>query len=182
MSSINQFKAGYLDGGARTQKFRVKINNPVNPAADIAVPLLCHAASLPEYNVKALDVAFQGRRIKVAGSKEYGDWQVKIYNDENFKLRNAFERWMDFMNANEGNVNQFGNSRITNYKSLAEVDQLSQTDQVLRTYKMVGIFPTRVDSIDLDWGDENIQSFGVTFAIDYFYVSGSVDGLFAGDR
>ena len=112
---------------------------------------------------------------------DYSDWTVRIYNDENFKVKNAIESWMNQMNANEENLNTFGSSEITNYKSLGEVDSLSQTDQVLRTYKFVDIFPVRMGAIDLDWDNEQVASFDVTFAVDYFYVSQSITGDFAFD-
>lgn len=182
MPSIEQFKANFQKGGARSTKFRVKISNPTSPSADIDIPFLCRAATLPEYTIKPLDVAYFGRKIHVAGSKEYAEWTVKIYNDENFLIKDAIERWMDFMNANEENVNQFASSDITNYKSVAEVDQLSQTDQVLRTYKIYGIFPTKMDPVALDWDNEAIEEFSVTFAVDYVRVTASASGSFAGDQ
>lgn len=182
MSSITRFTSSIKYGLARTSKFRVKITNPVNPSADIDVPFLCFSASLPGLSNPAKEVAYMGRKIKVAGAaKEYEDWSVKIYNDEDFKVRNALEHWMNMINANEGNVNQFQSSEIINYKSLGEVDQLSQTDQVLCSYKFVGIFPTKIDALELDWGDDNTQSFGVTFAVDYTYKSFASTGQYATD-
>lgn len=75
----------------------------------------------------------------------------------------------------------FSTDEIAAYKSMAEVDQLSMKDEVLRTYKFVGVFPTKLGQIDLDWNDENVEVFDCTFAVDYYYVSASASGDFAGE-
>ena len=43
--------------------------------------------------------------IKINGDRTIEDWNVAVYNDTDFKLRNAFERWSNGINNmtdNEG--------------------------------------------------------------------------------
>ena len=52
---------------------------------------MCKASSLPASNIAAIDVPFRGRIFKVAGDRTIETWSVTVINDEDFKLRNAFE-------------------------------------------------------------------------------------------
>ena len=180
--NINNFRANLRFGGARTSLFEVKITNPVNAAADIAVPLLCKAAALPASNITPLEVFHFGRAIKLAGNRTFEDWNVTIINDEDFKIRNALEQWSNAINSYQGNIRTLPSSESSFYKSTAEVVQYSKTGEQLRTYKFIGIFPTAVSQIDLDWGNEAIQEYPVTFAVDEFYVEDSSPTGNAGGR
>ena len=46
-----------------------------------------------------IPVSFRGRAVKIAGDRTIPSWSVTAYNDTNFKLRNAFERWQNGINA-----------------------------------------------------------------------------------
>lgn len=173
---INAFKANYRFGGARTSLFRVYITNPIDGSADLKTPMLVKAASLPPSNITPIEVWHAGRNIKVAGKKSYEDWTVTVYNDEDFSIKDKLETWSNAINTPETNTRATGSSEISDYKSTAIVEQLSQTGRVIRTYKMIGIFPTAIAPIDLDWETENVQQYQVTFALDYFLVENGETG------
>jgi len=181
MANINEFVGAIKKGGARSTRFRVKVTNPANPIADISIPFLTHAASLPRKSVRPIPLSYFGRTINVHGSQEFDAWNVRVYNDEDFNVRDALEHWMNFMNGSQSNITTFQASDITLYKSLAEVDQMSITDEVLRSYKFVGIFPIQLGEIGLDWDNEGVESFDATFAVDYYYASFSSTGRTGGE-
>lgn len=169
---INDFRSRLKFGGARTSLFRVLLTNPANGQGDIDFPFMCQAASLPGRTLGSLTSSYFGRATKYPGNTEFDDWQVTIKNDEDFKIRNALEEWANKINAFEGNINRFPTSAPENYKSGAQVDQYSQIGDVLRTYKFVGIWPKIIAPIEVSWDDEALQTFSVTFSVDYYFPEG----------
>ena len=167
---LNQFKANMRFGGARQNLFQIIITNPVDGASDLILPFRAKGSSLPASNITPIELPYHGRMIKVAGHKTYEDWSVTIQEDEDHSLRNAFEAWSNAINTPETNTRATGTSDISAYKSTAIVNLLSQTGNVLRSYKLVGIFPTAVASVPLDWSNDAVVEFEVTFAMDYFIV------------
>ena len=176
LGNINDFRANLRYGGARSSKFQVTVTNPINGGADNVLPFLCRAASLPAWSVTPIEVFHFGRPIKFAGNRTFEDWSVTIINDEDFRIRNAMEEWSNAINSLEGNVRNTASSDASEYKSAAEVSQVSQTGEILRTYKFIGIFPTSITAIDMDWSSENVEEFQVNFSYDYYYVSDAITG------
>lgn len=169
--NINEFRSALKFGGARSNLFKVKVSNPVNGAADSTLPFLCRATTLPQRTVNPINLSYYGRQIKVAGvAQNYEDWNVTVYSDEDYKIKNALEEWQNAINSPEGNTRRLPSSEPSLYKSIAEVVALSQTNQPLRTYRMIGLWPTNIGETSLDWGQEEVQTFSVTFAVDYWYV------------
>ena len=66
------------------------------------------------------------------------------------------------------------------YSVDAHVTQLSKSEDVgaLKSYKFVGLFPTDLSTIDLDWGSQDIlEDYSVTFAYQWWEVNvGDADG------
>jgi hypothetical protein len=175
--NVNQFAGQLKGGGARNALFQVFINNPVNPVADIQVPFMCKAAQIPAATIGAIDVPYFGRVVRIAGNRPaFEDWTPTIINDEDFAIRNAMEEWHQSINQFAGNSRAFGTSAPSEYKSTARVQQFDQLGAVIREYEFVGIFPTNVAAIDLAWETEGIEEFQVTFAYDYWQISGGSTG------
>lgn len=173
---ITTFRSNLKWGGARTNLFSVSITNPVLGIADLEIPIKCRAASLPAVTNNPIEVAYFGRRVKYPGNRTIEDWNVTIINDEDFLIRNALEAWSNGINSFEGNTRTLGSSSPELYKSEAVVRQYSQTEAVLRTYKFIGIFPTQISPIELDWDSDGIQNFNVNFSVDYYYVDDNITG------
>jgi len=175
--NVNEFAGALKAGGARPSLFQVQITNPINGVADAQVPFLCKAAQIPESSVSAVDVTYFGRNIKLAGTRTFAEWSPTIINDEDFAIRNAMEQWSNAINSFQGNINNAGGTAPSLYKANAQVTQYSKTGEILRVYDFVGIFPTTVAAIDLGWENgDAIEEFQITFAYDYWQVSGGVTG------
>lgn len=177
---INQFKSAARRGGARTSLFEVRLTNPINGIADLDFPFFCKAAPLPPANITKLELHYFGRAVPVAGNRTYDDWTITIVNDEDFKIRNAMEHWSNAINGFESNVRKLSGSEMQLYKSTAEIISYGQAGQELRTYKIIGLFPTVIASTEMSWENEAVQEFQVTFAYDYWVISQSQTGQFAG--
>lgn len=175
--NVNEIKSQLTLGGAKASLFQVQIQNPVNAAGDLKTPFMVKAAQLPESTLGTIDVPYFGRTIKLAGDRTFAEWTVTIINDEDFLIRNAMEEWMASINTHEGNVRNLANASPLQYKSQAQITQFSKTGVPLREYSYVGMFPTSVSAIEMSWETTNaIEEFSVTFAYDYWTVSGGITG------
>jgi len=174
--NINLFAGALKLGGARTSLFQVNITNPANGAADIQVPFLARAAQIPAATIAPLDVPYFGRQLRLAGNRTFADWTATIINDEDMQIRNAMEEWSNTINGFQTNLRKFGASSPALYKSTAQVTQFSKTGVPVRVYNMVGIFPTEISAIEMDWGTDAVSEFTCTFTYDYWEVSGGITG------
>ena len=183
--SIADFKGKLVGGGARPNLFEVTI--PALPEGIAwdgdTFRYMCKAASMPASTIANIDVPFRGRIFKVAGDRTVDVWSITVINDEDFKLRNAFEEWMDLIAKLDNNL---GATSPDAYMVDAEVFQLGRgstkastdsggTDNtVLKQYKFQSIFPTSLSAIDLsyDTGD-TIEEFTVEFQVQSFEYAGA---------
>ena len=169
MPNINDFKAKLAGGGARANQFKVTMPFPgyAQVGGEIEdLAFLCRATSIPDMTIGVVNVPFRGRTVKIAGDRTIAEWTVSVYNDTNFKLRNAFERWQNGINNmsdNEGLVNP------ADYQVDSFVDQLDRNGNVIKSYTFRGMFPTTLDDIALDYGTNNaVESFTATHRYQYF--------------
>jgi len=171
--NIASFKAnGPVYGGARPSLFNVFLSvPPVLGIDNVSVNkfrFMCKQAELPPALLGAIDVGYFGRKIKVAGDRNFPDWTVSIINDEDFSVRALFETWSNGMNRLVANVRD-PNLAAEEYKSDLEVVQYSKDGSIIRSYTVIGAFPTDIGPIGLDWDAQNqYELFNVTFAYDYW--------------
>ena len=188
--TLSAFKSRLSGGGARPNLFEVSIasfpssiQDAWNADENESFKFLCKSATLPASNVANVDVPFRGRILKVAGDRTFDPWTVTVINDEDFKVRTAFERWANVMSKLDDAT---GVSNPGSYMTDAEVSQLGRgaslnattndggQSEVLRTYRFYDIFPTAITEIALsyDTGD-TVETFDVTFQIQYFTIGAS---------
>jgi hypothetical protein len=175
--NIEEIRSQLTLGGARPTLFQVIISNPVNSVGDLKTPFMVRATNLPESELGTIQVPYFGRRVKLAGDRNYGTWRVTVINDEDFLIRNAMEQWSNAINSPQGNVRTLDTASPLLYKSTAEVIQYSKTGIPIRTYKFNGIYPAVISNISLDWDNRNqIEEFNIDFEYDYWQVSGGITG------
>lgn len=201
LRTITGFKERLAGGGARPNLFEVEIPNfpgqltgfwNTGAGAEIETfKFLCKAANLPASNINPIDVPFRGRILKVAGDRTFDPWTVTIINDEDFKLRTAFERWMNAISKLENNT---GATNPQSYMTYAYVHQLGRGAGTvnsnnnssalngtgitpLRSYKFFDIFPTNVGAIDLSYDSaDTIEEYTVEFQVQYWSAGKGADG------
>lgn len=168
--NINDFRAnGLPQGGARPNQFEINFYNlPYTSQNQQRLKYTCFAASLPSFDVGEVPVMYFGQAIKFPGDRIFQNWQVMMYNDEDFASRAIFERWNNGCKALVSNRVD-PNLWPTGMKAIAEVSQLGKNGKILRTYKFDGIWPAQVGPINLDFREQNqIEAFGVLFSYDWF--------------
>lgn len=173
---IQDIKSALEFGGARPSLFNVTLQLP--SALNVEgkdlfsrkISFLCNAASLPPSTISPIEVAYFGRKIKVAGNRTFPEWSLTIINDEDFALRNAFEAWMGAINGHSTNLRNSGaSSSPQSYKTDAIVKQFAKDSETtpIRKYKFQGLFPTEVSPIEVNWSSENeIETFTVQLQYD----------------
>jgi hypothetical protein len=170
--NVTEFRANLLGDGARPNLFQVSLTFPAianSPIAGQRLSFLAKTAQLPGSTVGIAPLFYFGRELKFAGNRSFPDWSITIINDEDFNVRNAFETWMDSLNSHSLNVRNPAAFNQLLYTSDAKVTQFSKTGLPLKTYNFVGLFPTDVSPIELDWGsNDSIEEFSVTLAYQYW--------------
>jgi hypothetical protein len=159
---------GLVYGGARPTLFAVTIQDPFGSPNAARVPFLCRAASIPPAPLDIIRVPYFGRNIKLAGDREFPEWTVTVFNDEDFPIRILMERWSNEINALVSN-RMDDTMGVLDYKQSATVTEYGKQGAALRSYAFVGIFPVNVEAMQMDWSAQNrLQEFDVTFAYDYW--------------
>jgi hypothetical protein len=185
--NVQDFRASLVRDGARASLFDVQLTFPLAVGTGGSAPgsfgtaqqqvtFRAKSTSLPGDSVSSIGVNYFGREIKVAGTRSFTDWSITVIQDEDFTLRNAFERWMSGINSHVGNLRLPSMlSGSGGYQQDAFVTQYGKTGDILKVYKLVGCFPTDVSAIDVDWGADNIEEFAVTFAYQWWEARATTD-------
>ena len=169
MANISDFKAKLAGGGARANQFKVTMPFPgyASVGGEIEeLAFLCRATSIPSMVIATIPVPFRGRSIKIAGDRTIPAWSITVYNDTNFKLRDAFERWQNGIN------NMSDNEGLTNpvdYQVDCFLDHLDRNGNTIKSYTLRGVYPSNIASIPLDYEEAgNIEQFEVTLEYQFF--------------
>jgi hypothetical protein len=196
LRTINGFKSALKGGGARPNLFEVEIPSFPNSLSGIwgteektSFKFLCDATSMPASNIDPINIPFRGRIMKVAGDRTIDIWSVTVINDEDFRLRSAFELWANLINKLENAtgatspnaymvdalVHQLGRGS-TSFSDTASTAQNNSSLTPLRTYKMYDIWPSNVSAIDLSYGTNNeIERFTVDFQVNWWEAGSPAD-------
>ena len=184
--SIDSFKARLVSGGARPNLFEVEMDFPSgvgifdDEIENTTHRMMIKGAQLPASNIAEVIVPFRGRQLKVAGDRRFDPWTITVINDGDFKLRQAFERWANYIiKVSDGS----GTINPTDYFTDWRVNQLgrAQTDlnstgqqngatlPILRRYNMKGCWPSSVSAIDLNYDTQDtVEEFQVTLQVQWW--------------
>ena len=174
MENIDDFKANLFGGGARANQFRVTITPPSGIAIGLDVrrsSFLVTASNLPGSTLGEIAVPFRGRNIYVTGDRPAPEtWTVTFFNDTDFMIRNAMERWHNGINDFANNT---GVTTPADYQTDLFVEQLDRDDTVLKTYIFRNAFPLTIGTIDLSSAEAGeLETFEVTWRYQHFEPSG----------
>ena len=169
MADIADFKAQMTGGGARPNQFRVELIFPSYVVAGILASaqaqFLCKAAQLPASTIENIPVQYRGRAVNFAGERTFAPWTVTVYNDTNFNVRNAMERW-----SNGIQNYQTTNGRVNprDYQTDLVVRQLDRSGAIVKSYRFVDAYPISIGVVQLDYDTANaVETFDVEFQYNY---------------
>ena len=170
MAAIDDFKANLIGGGARANQFRVTITPPPGIAIGLDVrraSFLVTASNLPQSQLGEIAVPFRGRNIYVTGDRPAPEpWTVTFFNDTDFMVRTAMERWHNGINNFADNT---GVTNAADYQTDLFVEQLDRDGTILKTYIFRSAFPVSVGQIDLTNEETTtIETFEVQWRYQHF--------------
>ena len=184
--SIDSFKSRLVQGGARPNLFGVEMDFPSGVGIfdeeieNTRHRMMIKGAQLPASNIAEVVVPFRGRQLKVAGDRRFDPWTITIINDGDFRLREAFERWSNFIikvSDGSGTINPsaYFSDWIVNQLGRASTDlnvrgeNSGATLPVLRRYQMHGCWPSQVSPIELSYDTADvIEEFQVTLQVQWW--------------
>ena len=170
--SVNEFRSQMVGDCARPNLFEVSMPFPGFSApgnAQTKLTFMCKTAQLPGSTIGVVPVQYFGRELKFVGNRTFADWTLTVINDEDFVIRNAFERWMNGINSHSLNVRNPIALAPGGYTVDGEVTQFGKTGDQLKRYKFLGLFPTDLTPIDVDWGsNDTIEEFSITLAYQWW--------------
>ena len=174
MANIDDFKANLIGGGARANQFRVTITPPSGIAIGLDVrrtSFLVKASNLPASELGEIAIPFRGRNIYVTGDRpEPETWSTTFYNDTDFMIRNAMERWHNGINDFANNT---GVTTPADYQTDLFVEQLDRDDTILKSQVFKNSWPTTVAAVALSSADAtSLETFDVTWRFQHFEASG----------
>lgn len=170
--NVNEFRSQMVGDGARPNLFQVTMPFPGFALPGIAqskLTFMCKTAQLPGSTVGVVPVQYFGRELKFAGNRTFTDWTITVINDEDFIVRNAFERWMNAINSHSLNLRNPGALPLSGYSVDGQVTQFGKLGNILKKYNFIGLFPTDLTPIDVDWGsNDTMEEFSVTLAFQWW--------------
>ena len=174
MANIDDFKANLIGGGARANQFRVTITPPAGIAIGLDVrrmSFLVTAAQLPASTLGEIAVPFRGRNIYVSGDRAAPDpFEMTVYNDTDFMIRNAMENWSNGINDFANNT---GLTNPADFQTDLQVEQLDRDDTILKTYIFRSAWPVTISSIELTSENQDaLEEFECTWRYQHFEASG----------
>lgn len=176
--SIESFRQNFRGQGYRTNLFEVQgVIGPEGENQQTA--FMVRGAQLPAGNLGIVEVPFRGRTIKLPGDRSFDDWTITVIMD-NFELRNQFERWSNAINSFQNNrslgFTQNRQPDSAGYLRDWTVTALGRNGEKLKTYTIVGCFPSTIGAVDLSAdATTTVGEFTVTLSYQY-WTSNTTDG------
>ena len=187
IKTLSNFKSRLATGGARPNLFEASIYFPQSLTSfwdnttQEDFQFFCKATSMPASSIGVVDIPFRGRVLKGVGDRTFEPWTVTVINEENFAVRDSFEKWA---NAINNLVTGAGDQNPNTYMGSGEIRQLSRktggagfagaegttekTQEVTKVYQVKDIWPSEISSIDLSYDSSDaIEEFTVTFQVEY---------------
>lgn len=178
---VQDFRAQMNYDGARPNLFQCELTFPTlvsGSGAQQKFTFMARAAQLPGSTVNQIPQFYFGRELKFSGNRSFPEWTVTIINDEDFIIRDAFEKWMSGLDSHVANLRTPEFIKGDNgYQQDGFVTQYGKTGDIIKRYKFVGLFPIDVSPIELDWGaNDTIEEYAVTFAYQWWEWAGGNNG------
>ena len=176
-----------IRGGVRPNLFQVEHTWPssnltepkLDGLSDKPVMYMCKSAALPATNVGTVELPFRGRVVKVPGDRTYETWTATFYNDDAFKLRAAYEKWIALTNGVDANVAEVDISDVFQDIEVTQLDKFAggaNQLEPIRTYRLVGAWPVSVGQIAVAYdNNDSYEEFDVEFAYQY-HITNDGDG------
>ena len=175
--TLSTFLSKMATGGALQSLFTVELAPPSNlggspgsSGAESDFQFFAKATTFPESAITATEISYMGRPISIPGNREVQQWNMTMYNDEDFKIRNLLESWMEGLNAHQANTRAKTMIPFIGYTGTMGVHQWAKEggDKPSKSYSFHGVWPSSLGEITLDWETNEIQEYEITWEYSYW--------------
>jgi len=155
-------------GGARPSLFKIGITDSSGTYSLTSTEnILVKAGAIPAASIAPLAMNYAGRAYKMSGFRTYDNWSTTILNDEDFSIRNKIMNWMQRL-AGEFDGNRMGSFGMTNTPGEGTITQVGVDGEDKQSYKFYNMWPTELSEIALDWSNDAVEEYTVTWAYDFW--------------
>lgn len=128
-----------------------------------ALTIKCISTSMPGSQIEQVGLEAHGVKLNFAGRRQWsGTWQATFFETRDSSTRNSFINWMEFSRS----WNRNSGAYKADYAVSCSLSLYDDLPQIIKTTRVVGIFPTAVEDSNLDQTSGIIQ-YAVTFSFDY---------------
>jgi len=132
-------------------------------ATDLITYLVSSTAT-PVETTGILPVDWMNSQIKVGGRTTYSEWNVTCRDTINGDAYDYFTKWRKKVYDRSA-----GTSLVPGqYKESVSLELVNNVGGQTKQYTLIGAFPTVIGESSLEYSNENILTFQVTFAYDLF--------------
>ena len=166
--NLEEFNTNFAKhGGARSYLFKCVLGFPSDVYTPPNMLYMAKATSIPEASLGEIPIYWQGMNNKLPGPRTYGDWSVTLILQNDWGIRYAFEEWLQKINNWSGGGSYDGSIGYRNQtQTLTLLDERINID--IKVITLVNSWPKSIGAVTLDYGTQEVASFDVTFAYQYF--------------
>ncbi len=164
--NIDQFRGGF--DGVRANRYKV-VTGSLSTLGNNA-ELYVKALSIPGTQIGMIPVSFQGRQIKFAGERQFGEWAITVYDSASENVRNSFESWIDKLDGakEHGQSYNVAENWKVFYNDAANQGHPPGSLGPSNGFELIHCWPVDISPIDLSYDMvDSFAEFTVTIAYDY---------------
>jgi hypothetical protein len=133
---------------------------------------LVKSSQLPSSEFEETNTHWQGQKYRIAGVQTFADWSVTFNVDSNAKILTKFYDWQRIIHDPQSNI--YG--KPTNYLADQEIHLLGLDGNPICVYKMYGAWPRSINTVELDYGSNDVATVEIAFAYQYHTVTEKPQG------
>ena len=169
---VTEFKSNLFGtkavGGARQSLFKIGITDSSGTYSLTSTEnILVKAGAIPAANITPLPINYAGRAYKMSGFRTYDNWSTTILNDEDFSIRNKIMNWM-YRLSGAADGERSPALGMTNTPGEGTITQVGVDGEDKQSYKFYNMWPTELGEIPLDWSNDAVEEYPVTWAYDFW--------------
>lgn len=146
-------------------QFDLMIPNVPGGGDGEGLQLRCQSTQLPGVSVETVTVALRGKELVYAGRQLFEKTlSVTFQETVDILVRNTMLNWLYFIVDERENT---GNTKA-DYSTSATIQLYDESNSVIRTIKMFGVFPTEFAAVDLAGDSVGAVLPSATFSYDWF--------------
>ena len=177
--NIDAFTSELTHGGALASLFECELtgNTGGSKGSIDTWTFMCKGVVFPASTIDVATVTYMGRALNIPSNRAAGQLTTSIYNDEDMKIRDHVENWMERLNSHKTNKRDASFTRILDYTAEMKVRQLKKDGSgKTKEYSFKNVWPSSCGEIALSWDTNDIQTFDITWEYSYWASASSGAG------